>query len=103
MELFVGIIVGAMICTLASLARERWLRLRQIRALTQDLEELELPVLMLEFPSRRIHASGPMRETLDLVRERALYLDETVESIVRESDRLPIRQAIEALRSGENA
>lgn len=103
MDLVAGIILGIMISTLASLGRDRWLRIRQVRALTQDMEELELPVLMLEFPSRRILASEPMREILDIMRERPLNIDTTIDTVVRESDRLSVRHAIEELRTGEHA
>jgi len=100
MEFVVGIILGALLCAVGLYGREHWQRQRQADALISDIEGLELPVLLIHFPSGRIHVSEPMRGSMDIDTPEDATVDRIIGTLIRENDRIPVQRAVEELRSG---
>ena len=66
MQLVTGLVLGVLAAGLIWTLRNLWQRQRQTRHMVSDLSKLELPLLMVDFPSRRVHASPALAELLDL-------------------------------------
>ncbi len=100
MELVIGFLLGAGICLVGLLVRERWLQRRQMAALTDDIASLELPLLVIEFPGRRLLFNQAMRASLDFDLAQGTTVDAVVARLIRDEDRVPVQRAVEELQVG---
>ena len=100
MDLVLGLIVGAVLTGGLCYGRGRWLRIRQTRALINDLVGLEVPLVAVEFPSRRAHFSGPVRASLASKFKSGDSIDRVIEGMVHEKDRPNLRGIVKSIRDG---
>jgi PAS domain S-box-containing protein len=101
-QLMTGIVIGALVSVAGWTVFNAWLRRRQTRRMIDDLSGLELPFLMVEFPSRRIHFSGALRERLGPAAEGTRRVDEVIEAVAAVPDRPRLLQMVEEIRTGAN-
>ena len=102
MELVSGIVVGAVLVAVAIGIWEGQRRGRQIATLEHDIGSLALPLLVVQYPSGRLHVSPPLREDIALG-DDALTAEMAIDELVHEEDRVPVRQALAELRSGAHS
>ena len=99
-ELVTGLLLGVLAAAAGWTLRNLWQRKLQIQRLVADLATLELPLLMVEFPSRRIHFSPALSELLDVEPDSTRRVDDVIEEFVAEVDRPRLSQLIEEIRTG---
>lgn len=100
MELILGILVGMSVSLLGLLVRESWLRRRQLAALREDIAQLELPLMVIEFTHRRLYVNDAVAGRLGLEIPPETSVDQAVAEFVREADQEQVRQSLEELRVG---
>lgn len=100
MGLIVGILLGIGASVVGLMIRETWLRRRQLAALRTDIASLDLPLLVIEFPHRRLYVNQAVADHLGIEIPQETGIDEAVGEFVRESDQQGVQQSIESLRVG---
>jgi PAS domain S-box-containing protein len=93
---------GVLLALLGFMLRGYWWRHTQQRRMVGDLAGLQLPLMMVEFPSRRIHFSPVLLEDLGLDPGTRYKVDEVIASHVLESDHARLRELVQAIRTGRH-
>ncbi len=102
MELVTGFMLGVALAAGFWTLRNVWQRRRQMQHMVSDLSQLELPLLMVDFPSRRVHVSPALAEVLDLAPDTIHRIDDVIDDYVAETDRPRLRLLVEEIRTGAN-
>ncbi len=100
MQLVTGLVLGVLTAALFWTLRNLWQRRRQTRHMVSDLSKLELPLIMVDFPSRRAHVSPALGEILDLAPDAVHSIDDIIEEFVAEADRPRLQHLVEEIRTG---
>ncbi|HOX26482.1 MAG TPA: PAS domain S-box protein [Candidatus Krumholzibacteria bacterium] len=99
-ELVVGLVLGAAAALAVHVSLGWWRRRRDLRQMLAELRSLELPLVLIEFPSRRVHLSPALIGELATVALEDLDVDAAIDAFVEAQDQARARQLVDELRTG---
>jgi len=99
-DLVTGLVIGVLATAAVWVGSGHWQRRRQQRRLLAELHRLELPLLVVDFPSRRLHLSPALQRELAVEPDERLDVEAVIVRFVAAADQTRLRQLVEEIRTG---